>query len=116
MAGSPPSCADCLSLSASGRETGSIPGVKIWPGRAQRLGQPAGADQQVLGGFGHLRLLEGANALGRHIAVGLPHRFDDAALGDARQIILDRGTPADRARATACASRSAWAIAFGRRL
>ena len=79
------------------RERGGLDaGRKGLTRRAQRLGQPARADQEVFGGLGHLRLLEGADALRRRVALGFTERFQDAALGDPAEIVVDRRPPADR--------------------
>ncbi len=64
--------------------------------RAQRLRQPSRPGQQRLGLLGHLALLEMVDQLRRVLALGLPHRLQDARLGDSAEIGVDRRRPARR--------------------
>ena len=73
----------------------------------QRLRQPAGTVEQPLGFLRHLALLEVVQELGGMVALGLPHRFENAGLGDAAEVVVDasaaspplpcRGRPRGRA-------------------
>src|ERR1700730_2254151 len=64
-------------------------------GEPQWLGEPASIREQALGFLGHLALLEMVDELGSGLALGLTNRFEDAALGDAAEIIVDRRSPAN---------------------
>src|SRR5882672_12342469 len=59
-------------------------------GEPQWLGEPTGILEQTLGLFGHLALLEVVDELPRRVALGLTNRFEDPALGDAAEIVVDR--------------------------
>ena len=62
--------------------------------RAQRLGQPARAVEQPFGLLRHVGLLQVVDELRRLLALRLAHRFEDAGLGDAAEIVVDRRPPA----------------------
>jgi hypothetical protein len=62
--------------------------------QAQRLGELAGTLEQALGFLRHLRLLEMVDKLSRGFAPCLANRIEDAALGDAAEVIVHCRTPA----------------------
>ena len=66
---------DADEASASTAPSGSAP---IESRRAQGPRQPAGADEQVLGGFRHLHLPEMGDAVGRGLALDFANVGDDA--------------------------------------
>ena len=78
-------------------------------GRAQWFRQPARVLKQALGFLGHLGLLEMVNQLRGALALRLADGFEDTALGDAAEIVIDRRPPANlrNVEITARAGRSA---------
>ena len=109
-------CRDWLVL-AVGEEFGQAP--RRFAGAAptrrtvdetQRLRQPARAVEQPLGLLRHVAFLQMVDELRRRLALGLAHRFENAGLGDAAEIVVDGRPPArcTMSRPTARASRSAW--------
>src|SRR3546814_9621600 len=62
-------------------------------GKPKLLGQPARAVEQTFGLLCHVCFLEVIDELRRLLALRLPHRFEDAGLGDAAEIIVDRRPP-----------------------
>ena len=70
--------------------------------RAQRLGEPARADQKVFGGFGHLRFLERTDTFGCRVAFGFTDGLEDTAFGDAAEIVVE---PSAASRPQPCRGR-----------
>ena len=64
-------------------------------GEPQWLGEPTGVLEQTLGFLGHLAFLEVVDELHGALALGLTNRFEDPALGDAAEIVVDRRSPAN---------------------
>ena len=92
IAGSPPSSAVDLCVHKGGRFDARR---KDLSRRAQRLGQPARAAQEVFCRPGHFRLL-GVDAFRRSVPLGFADRLEDTSLGHAAEIAVDRRSPADR--------------------
>src|SRR5579864_3609162 len=61
---------------------------RIYLGEPQWLGEPTSIREQALRFPGHLGLLEVVDELHCGLALGLTNRFEDAALGDAAEIIV----------------------------
>ena len=77
----------------------------------ERLGQPARAVEQPPGLSGHVAFLEVVDEPAPLLALGLAHRFENAGLGDAAEIVTDGRLLTGShhvERPTARASRSAW--------
>ena len=61
----------------------------------ERLGQPVRTIEQPLGLSGHVAFLEVVDELHRLIALGFAHRFENAGLGDATEIVVNGRLPVE---------------------
>jgi hypothetical protein len=66
--------------------------------RPRDAGAPAASRtvEQPFGILGHLPFLEVVQELGGMVALGLADRFENARLGDAAEVVVDRRPPARR--------------------
>ena len=65
----------------------------IGAGIAQRFGQPARLGEETFGFGRHVALLQMCDELGGALAGAFTHRFEDAGLGDAAEIVGDGRPP-----------------------